>query len=248
MEYLRILTQQASESIQAVAVGNILRSEATLGRQVRKLQLVAVSRVRQATPTGGRSTGTPLLSLENPGGHAQRRVPIVGRPLLQTAAVADRLRNLAVISIVWRPTLRPYVRSGRRNAGRGRSIGRHPTVGGPNHRPVQDGDGCRDGTGFGGRFSHRRHRGTRQRRGELLGAPSAVRHKRRSAARSRKIGQQEMISSGEPLSQERTFSMAAALKQAALQWPGCGCRPAAVAGGAPGPLALDHWPSSSARK
>jgi hypothetical protein len=38
----------------------------------------------------------------------------------------------------------------------------------------------------------------------------------------KKIGQQEIISSGGLLSQERTFSLPAAVKKAASQWPGCG--------------------------
>ena len=244
MEYLRILTQQASESIQAVRSEHSA-IEATLLVTARKLQLVAVSRVRQATPTGGRSTGTPLLSLENPGGHAQRRVPIVGRLLSQTAAVAVGCATWRLISIVWRP-IAAHVRSGRRNAGRGRSIGRHPTVGGPNHRPVQDGDGRRDGTGFGGRF---RIAVTEEPANARRLLARALRRAAQATVRRtlRKIGQQEMISSGEPLSQERTFSMAAALKQAASQWPGCGAdrRLLLVAPRASRP---DHWPSSSARK
>jgi hypothetical protein len=221
MEYLRTLTQQASESIQAVRAEHCA-IEATLlvdkcgscnwlrfrgfGRRRRLAANQRVHRyfhlrIREVTLNGVCRLSGALLS--------------------QTAAVADRLRNLAAdlncLAADSRPTSDPA--AGTRDAAdRSDGIRRlvAQTIDVRKTVMVVEMERALENE-F--RVAVTEEPANARR---LLGR--ALRRAAQATVRRtlRKIGQQEMISSGEPLSQERTFSMPAALKQAASQWPGCG--------------------------
>jgi hypothetical protein len=221
MEYLRALSQQASDSIQAVRVDNGAVQRALLtdkrgsctwlrfrGYGARR-RLVADRRVHRYF----------RLRIEELALNATCQLS--GALLSQMAALADRLRNLAADlnclaedarrlspSTPAIPCPTDAAESIHRSVGRVIALHKAEMVAEMEAALEQD---------F--RIAVTDENASPRRLLARVIRPAAQATIRRTL---RKIGQQDLISSGDLPSQERAFSLPAALEKAAAQWPGCG--------------------------